>query len=132
MSLQAKPGETTTIPFSLYAADGYTRLEDAAGQVTVELRSYDRAGGSVLVYRKVAAAAAEPATLAVTVAETDEHEYEASIVWPSDANADYQIVVRHPESKADLEELIQVRPEPETSLTNILLLLGGGVTGLPA
>lgn len=117
MAISAQVGVPVGFPFPLYEADGYTLLSGEAANVEAYVTRSTTAGGVVLT------------TLVVTVTEMDDKPGQYVATFTPDVNdRTYVCVVRHASSSADLEETFQT----SSTLTNVLLLLGGGVTGLPA
>lgn len=117
MAISAKVGVPAGFVFPLYEADGFTPLVGAAAAVEAYVTRSTTAGGAVLT------------ALVVTVTEMADKpgQYVATFTPDVDGRT-YVCVVRHAASSADIEEVFQT----SSDLSNILQILGGGVTGLPA
>jgi hypothetical protein len=117
MAVSAKVGTPAGFVFPLYQADGFTPLTGEAANVEAYVTRSTTAGGAVLT------------ALAVEITEMSDQpgQYVATFTPDVDGRT-YVVVVRHAGSSADIEEVFQT----SSDLTNILLLLGGGVSGLPA
>lgn len=116
MALSAKVGYPASFVFPLYEADGFTPLSGEAANVEAYVTRSTPTGGAVLT------------ALGVTVTEMADKtgQYVAAFTPDVDGRT-YTCVVRHSGSSADIEEIFQTSAD----LTNMLLLLGGGVTVLP-
>lgn len=116
-------GVLKRLQFALYEADGFTRLTGVEPEdLEVELWR-DEAGERVQVVPS-----------GVVVAELTVGSGEYAAAFTPEVGGDHQVVVRHAGSSADWSASVRVGPatSADSRLTDILLLLGGGVTGLPS
>lgn len=125
--MQVKLNRPAILQFALIDDDGYTRIEGAdLDGFTVELWIDDGTGERVLAD---SADGDLPAwqRIEATVAELGNGEYSVTFT-PLVARVHY-VVVRHDDTSSDWSETVQV---VVSDLTDLSLLMGGGVTGLPA
>ena len=113
MTIQAKVDVPVDVQFTLYAADGFTRLTGQADALDIELWRTAPGGAPLLVFRKLGLDPATVNLVPVAVVENEDEggepafEYTATFTSPV-ADVVYTLVIRHPESNADHEEYIQV------------------------
>lgn len=125
--MQGKINKPVILQLALIDDDGYTRIEGAdLDGFTVELWIDDGTGERVLAD---SADGDLPAwqRIEATVAELGNGEYSVTFT-PLVARVHY-VVVRHDDTSSDWSETVQV---VVSDLTDLSLLMGGGVTGLPA
>lgn len=125
--MQGKINKAAVLQLALIDSDGYTRIEGAdLDGFAVEIWIDDGAGGRVLAdpedddlpaWQRIEAA----------VAELGSGEY--SVTFTPIVPRTHYVVVRHDETSSDWSETVLVTVADTTDLA---LLLGGGVTGLPA
>lgn len=125
--MQVKLNRPAILQFALIDDDGYTRIEgEDLAHFAVELWIDDGTGGRVLADPEDDELSAWQRVEA-TVAELAGGEYSVTFT-PLVARTHY-VVVRNDTRERDWSETIQVTVSDVSDLT---LLLGGGVTGLPA
>ena len=125
--MQGKINKPAVLQLALIDSDGYTRIEGAdLDGFAVEIWIDDGAGGRVLADPEDGELAAWQ-RIAPTVAELGNGEYSVALT-PLTPRAHY-VVVRHDETSSDWSETVLVAISDTTDLA---LLLGAGVTGLPA
>lgn len=125
--MQVKLSRPAILQFALIDNDGYTRIEgEDLDNFAVELWIDDGTGGRVLADPEDDGLPAWQRVEA-TVAELAGGEYSVTFT-PLVARTHY-VVVRNDTRERDWSETVQVTVSDVSDLT---LLLGGGVTGLPA
>ena len=125
--MQGKINKPAILQFALIDDDGYTRIEGAdLDGFTVELWIDDGTGERVLADSTDGDLPAWQ-RIEATVAELGNGEYSVTFT-PLVARVHY-VVVRHDDTSSDWSETVQV---VVSDLTDLSLLMGGGVTGLPA
>ena len=125
--MQGKINKPAILQFALIDDDGYTRIDGAdLDGFTVELWIDDGTGERVLADSTDGGLPAWQ-RIEATVAELGNGEYSVTFT-PLVARVHY-VVVRHDDTSSDWSETVQV---VVSDLTDLSLLMGGGVTGLPA
>lgn len=128
MDITAKVGQLVRVPFALYEADGISRMPGQADAVDVELWRDDRAGARTLVFAQAAGDPPDPNVVDVLIAETARHDYVA--LFTPGAPGDYDLVVRHTASRAELEARAQAYTVDADDLA-ARIDRGSSFTGLP-
>lgn len=127
--VQGKLGRVIRLQFALIDASGYDRVtgEDPAN-FTVELWIDDGAGGRALADPEDGDLPAWQ-QVEVVIEELVPARGEYVATFTPLVPRDHYLVVRHDDTASDWCETVQVAAADATDLA---LLLGGGVTGLPA
>lgn len=125
--MQVKLSRPAILQFALIDDDGFTRIEgEDLANFAVELWIDDGEGGRVLADPEDGGLPAWQ-RVEVTVAELSNGEYTATFT-PLAARTHY-VVVRNDTRSRDWSETVQV---VVSDLTDLSLLMGGSITGLPA
>lgn len=113
MARRIQGGDAATFQFTVYGADGVTKLTGIAGALIGEV-TIDTAGGAII-----------DAGIALTIAEQAgaPGDYYATFPVPAGAQVgrSYFATVRYPANGYDVQETFEVRETDEASLANKML-----------